>query len=176
MSKPNHQHSHRTNQTTTQFGSISQYPTTMTMKSVSFNDDASQTVLVERLYSMEEEKHDLWYAPTHVKLFRKQAAEKDAEECVRKACWKSLVQGILSQQAEQRRMGVNDNKGLRLLSRACSKKACQRAYREALAVAEEVANENPVHKFSVSTTYNENVSVHRIRQKTTRRSFVAVSA
>ena len=151
-------------------------------RSVSFNVEASQMVVVEKLYSVDDEKHILWYTHSDVKVFRKEATEEDAGECERKACWKSLVQGVLAQQLEQKRMGVSDEKGLRSLSRACSKKACRRAYRDAVAIAEELNassnnDESPTHKLSVSTaTYNTNITVHRVGQKPRRRSFIAVSA
>jgi hypothetical protein len=93
-----------------------------------FNDDATEIYFVDDSLSTLvrptlSRPSKLWYSAKEYEFFRTDAP------CMTKEtdCRRQFVQSLLSQQREHKEIGISDPKGLRMLSKACSKGAVLKA-------------------------------------------------
>mmetsp|Transcript_80148 Transcript_80148/g.120462 ORF Transcript_80148/g.120462 Transcript_80148/m.120462 type:complete len:137 (-) Transcript_80148:302-712(-) len=95
---------------------------------VSFDESTTKTIVVEKEGN---NQNAIWYTKDDIKDFRKQL-DGDTLESMgmgssSNLIRKDVIRSILQTQNEHRAMGISDPKGLRQLSRACSKKAIANA-------------------------------------------------
>lgn len=99
---------------------------------VRFNDNAAIRHIIEQAQEvMEDANEGIWYTPNELKTLKKQqqvAGDEDndnpidpVEEKRRRERRQQFVQSVLETQTEHKKMGINDPKGLRAISRAASK-------------------------------------------------------
>jgi hypothetical protein len=98
--------------------------TTKQKMSVRFNDDATESYVVDDSLSSLVPPNMLWYSAEEYKLFRKDRPCKTKSENISR---RQFVQSLLSQQWEHKKIGISDPKGLQMLSKACSKGPRRRA-------------------------------------------------
>ena len=91
-------------------------------KMIQFNENSIKTYVVNSTNS------EQWYSKEEISSFRKTfpLCEQQAR------CRRQFVGSILSQQAEHKKAGMSDPKGLKMMSKACSKTATQRARQTAI--------------------------------------------
>jgi hypothetical protein len=97
--------------------------TTNQKMTVHFDDDATETYLVDYSLSSQVPPNMLWYSAEEYGLFRKDRPCKTKENISRR----QFVRSLLSQHQEHKEVGISDPKGLQMLSKACSKGARLRA-------------------------------------------------
>jgi hypothetical protein len=102
---------------------------------VHFDDNSTETIVYERL-SAAVSPTSLWYSPKDYEAFRLDAADKT----VGKTSRRQFILALLSQQLEHKKLGISDPKGLKMLSKACSKDALQIARQLALQNAQDIAD------------------------------------
>ena len=103
--------------------------------SVRFDDSSTQTILVGELCESLIDSNAFWYSRRDFESFR----QKNLYWCnQRDQRNRKHVRGILSQQMEHKDLGIDDPKGLKQLSMACSKPSRQRAREQALLNSKEV--------------------------------------
>jgi hypothetical protein len=94
---------------------------------VHFNDDKTETYLVDNSLSSLVPPNLLWYSAEEYELFRKDRPLKTKAENISRRHRRQFVQSLLSQHQEHKEIGISDPKGLQMLSKACSKGARLRA-------------------------------------------------
>jgi hypothetical protein len=92
---------------------------------VSFNDISTNTVLVDT-ETTASQRNACWYTPEELRKLDDDEDTVVDEEALRKQNERSkirreFVRSILERQTEHKTLGIDDPKGLRMLSRACSK-------------------------------------------------------
>jgi hypothetical protein len=91
--------------------------TTKQKMMVHFNDDATETYFVGDNHSNLVRPNMLWYSAEEYELFRTDTQCETKET----GCSRQFVQSLLSQQREHKAIGISDPKGLKMLSKVCSK-------------------------------------------------------
>jgi hypothetical protein len=136
---------------------------------VRFSESTALTI-VEQAQDVIENKNEVWYSRDELKTLKSKSSrqkagddnvEEDdddhaidpAEEKRRSEMRQQFIRSILEQQSEQRKLGIDDPKGLRALSRAASKTSRKEA--------EEVA------KINQSESLN-GLSDHLLKKSTSR--------
>lgn len=90
---------------------------------VSFDESLTKTIVVEPASSAQ---NAVWYSPDELNTFRK-GSDLPMKAEVRK----DFVRTLLSVQKEHKELGIQDPKGLRQMSRACSKDSIKMAIKRA---------------------------------------------
>jgi hypothetical protein len=110
--------------------------TTTPRKAVHFDDNSTETVFFCEPSSGSVSPNSLWYSPKDYETFRLDAADKTVGKTYRR----QFILALLSQQLEHKKLGIIDPKGLKVLSKACSKGARQIALQLALQNARDIAD------------------------------------
>ena len=95
---------------------------------VSFNDSNDTVVVVEKASGASNAS---WYTADEIRNFKSTSPKNGGDKSVIR---QEFIRSLLKTQSEHREMGINDPKGLRQLSKACSKGSIK----EALKRAEEI--------------------------------------
>ena len=105
---------------------------------VSFSDTGNKTIVVDSHLS--NQKNEIWYSSEELKDFRSSSSPPATEESkvtrTNKHRSTDLVRALLSVQSEHKALGIKDPKGLRQMSRACSKESIKEAIYRAQDIVE----------------------------------------
>lgn len=97
---------------------------------VSFDESLTKTIEVEPASNAQNAS---WYSSNEISNFREGEDSSTASHAVRK----DFVRSLLNVQKEHKDMGIKDPKGLRQMSRACSKDSIKKAIQRANEIVEE---------------------------------------
>jgi hypothetical protein len=123
----------------------------MKKAAVRFDEDSTRTYWIDSEVPCKEDNSQQWYSKEALDTFRRIMPETSSSKSFRH----NHVASILAQQWEHQRLGIQDPKGLRMLSTACSKSARRRASAVALQNATEVHDMEPTtveSKYGASKT------------------------
>lgn len=101
---------------------------------VRFDDASTQTVLVCGDLLNTPPLDVLWYTAEDYVQFRRDAPD----DTVQITCCRQFAESLLMQQRCHKQIGIVDSKGLYVLSKACSKRAKERALKLGLLNAEDL--------------------------------------
>lgn len=127
----------------------------MKKTAVHFDEASTQTYWIDSAVQCKEDYSQFWYSKEALDNFRRIMPDE--------SCWNSKsfrhnhIASILAQQWEHQRLGIEDPKGLRMLSTACSKSARRRASAVAKQNAYEVHDIEP----TIESTYGASKTIDR---------------